>query len=57
MDEDGGEFGKQRLVQILDGQRTASLEESLSALLEQVEKWSLADDVTIVGFQFGSEKN
>jgi sigma-B regulation protein RsbU (phosphoserine phosphatase) len=59
MDEDGKEFGKQRLVQILDSQRTASLEESLSALLEQVEKWSsgsLADDVTIVGFQLGNER-
>ncbi len=59
MDEDGREFGKQRLVQILDSQREASLEESLSTLLDQVEKWSsgsLADDVTIVGFQLGGVK-
>lgn len=54
------EFGGERLVSELEGLRGRTLEESLSALVEQVRQWSgsrgLEDDVSILAVEIAGQR-
>lgn len=53
-DAGGRDFGVERLFQILSRWREASLEDSLSCLFQEIQKWTLDDDATVIGFEVGN---